>query len=214
MIDLNDFKHFETTSNGRVCRSKKYMGYCSECGGPRGYIFKAEDGKICKKCIQPRQTATLAANKDKGIEASANLRRGQPSPKKGIKTGKPAWNRGEFFDNETKKVVRGRMSRRMRHALHGRNMGPKSQHVFDILGYSADDLMKHLESKFEPGMTWENIGEWHIDHVTPDSWFNYSSVEDQAFIDCWSLNNLQPMWKPENMSKGNRYSGSYKSGGY
>ena len=63
-------------------------------------------------------------------------------------------------------------------------------------------------------MSWDNAGEWHIDHIIPDSWFNYKSIEDQQFKDCWALNNLQPMWKLENISKGNRYSGSYKSGGY
>lgn len=214
MIDLNDFKYFKTTSNGKPCRNKKYMGYCLNCNGQRGYIFKAEDGKLCKKCVQPGQTATLIANRDKGIKISADLKRGKPSPKRGIKTGKPAWNRGEFYNNSLKKTVRNRMSRRMRHALTGRNLSKNWQHVFTMLGYSANDLMKHLESKFTPEMTWDNMGQWHIDHVTPDSWFNYSSIDDQAFKDCWSLNNLQPMWKLENLSKNNRYSGSYKSGGY
>lgn len=36
MIDLNDFKRFETTSNGKTIFNKKYMGHCIQCKGPRG----------------------------------------------------------------------------------------------------------------------------------------------------------------------------------
>jgi len=52
-----------------------------------------------------------------------------------------------------------------------------------------------------------------IDHVVPNSWFEYSSTKDESFKECWSLGNLQPMWKLDNISKGNRSSGLYKEGG-
>lgn len=58
-------------------------------------------------------------------------------------------------------------------------------------------------------MSWENYGEWHIDHIIPDSWFNYSSTEDDEFKKSWSLDNLQPMWGKENQSKGNKYAGKW-----
>lgn len=83
-----------------------------------------------------------------------------------------------------------------------------NQHVFDILGYSIQDLMNHLESKFKPGMTWENHGSiWHIDHIKPVSWFNFSSKNDPEFKECWALSNLQPLFVKENLSKGNKYIG-------
>lgn len=211
MVDLNDFRHFETTSNGKLCRSKKYMGYCNVCSGPRGYIFKAEANKLCKKCIKPKRIATLIENHAKGVQRSAELKRGKPSPRKGIKTGKPAWNRK--ITDPVHKVLRDRISRRLRHALTGRGLSKNWISTFEALGYSAETLKQHLESKFQPGMSWSNIGEWHIDHVTPDSWFQYSSVDDITFKQCWSLENLQPMWKTENISKSNRYSGPYKEGG-
>ena len=206
MIDLNDFKHFETSSNGKPCRNKKYMGYCDNCNGPRGYMFKAEDGKVCKSCARPKQIAVLMANKDKGIKAAADLKRGKPSPMRGIKTGRPAWNRGQYFGNKIKTTLRRRMSRRLRHALANNSiLGKKYQHIFDILNYSIDDLKSHLESKFTLGMTWDNMGKWHIDHKKPESLFNYSSFEDAAFIECWSLNNLQPLWAIDNIKKSNKY---------
>jgi len=77
-----------------------------------------------------------------------------------------------------------------------------------LLGYTVEDLIKHLESKFKTGMTWENYGSyWHIDHIKPKTWFQYNSVEDPAFRDCWILENLQPLEAIENSRKGNRYEG-------
>ena len=78
--------------------------------------------------------------------------------------------------------------------------------VFKLLGYSMDELRQHLQSLFQPGMTWENYGtEWHIDHVIPPSWFEFESYDDPEFRLCWSLQNLQPMWKDKNLEKSNRY---------
>ncbi len=76
----------------------------------------------------------------------------------------------------------------------------------DILPYTVNELMNHLESKFEKDMSWENYGKdgWHIDHVIPISLFKYNSYNHPAFKACWSLKNLQPMWCDENYSKGNR----------
>lgn len=75
----------------------------------------------------------------------------------------------------------------------------------DILGYSVKDLMKHLERKFKPGMSWNNIGEWEIDHIIPKSAFNFETPDDADFQRCWALSNLQPLWEKENMVKGNRH---------
>lgn len=78
----------------------------------------------------------------------------------------------------------------------------------EILGYAMEDLMRHLESKFKEGMNWENQGTyWHIDHIKPKSWFNYQSINDPSFKECWALSNLQPLEASLNCSKQNRYEG-------
>lgn len=69
-----------------------------------------------------------------------------------------------------------------------------------ILGYSAQELLRHIESQFQPGMTWENRSEWHIDHIKPISVFLAEGIDDIKIIN--SLSNLQPMWAHENLSKG------------
>lgn len=81
----------------------------------------------------------------------------------------------------------------------------KSQPTFDLLGYSCGDLTRHLESKFLPGMSWENFGEWHIDHVKPLALFIITSDHDAEFREAWSLKNLQPLWAIDNLRKGAKY---------
>lgn len=80
----------------------------------------------------------------------------------------------------------------------------KYRSTFETLGYTLEDLMKHLESKFKEGMTWENYGEWHVDHIIPMSKFNFTSTDDREFSLCWDLVNLQPLWGIENWVKGSR----------
>ena len=76
---------------------------------------------------------------------------------------------------------------------------------FQQLGYTSADLIRHFEKLFKKGMSWDNYGKWQIDHVKPISAFKYSSTEDKDFIKCWSLNNLQPLWKTDNIIKGAYY---------
>ncbi|MDX1032798.1 HNH endonuclease [Sinorhizobium medicae] len=73
--------------------------------------------------------------------------------------------------------------------------------TFEVLGYSPDDLRRHLEKRFQPGMTWDNYGEWHIDHEIPLSAFNYQTPDDIDFKRAWALSNLQPLWAFDNLSK-------------
>ncbi len=85
----------------------------------------------------------------------------------------------------------------------------KEKPTFVILGYSKEELALHLESFFteENGYTWDNMGEWHIDHIRPVSSFNFDSIDHPDFKKCWALNNLQPLWALDNMRKGNKWDG-------
>ena len=80
----------------------------------------------------------------------------------------------------------------------------KNKHYFDILKYTPEDLIQHLEKQFTSDMTWENYGEWHVDHKKPITSFNFQEMGDDEFMKCWSLDNLQPLWGEENIRKSNK----------
>ena len=80
----------------------------------------------------------------------------------------------------------------------------KNKHYFDILQYTPEQLITHLENKFTDKMTWDNYGEWHVDHKLPITHFNIQEMGDSEFMKCWSLDNLQPMWGDENIKKSNK----------
>ncbi len=84
--------------------------------------------------------------------------------------------------------------------------GIKSGHPWQRLDYTLEDLIKHLERKFDRNMNWENYGTyWAVDHIKPKSLFSYISVEDPQFKECWSLKNLRPLEKIANIKKRNQY---------
>lgn len=85
----------------------------------------------------------------------------------------------------------------------------KNGSVWNFLPYTPEELRSHFESLWEPWMTWENYGgtsdnktkTWWIDHIKPQCSFYFKSMDDLAFKECWSLDNLRPLEKIENMSK-------------
>lgn len=84
----------------------------------------------------------------------------------------------------------------------------KNKHYFDILQYTPESLIKHLESQFDNNMNWDNYGEWHVDHKLPITSFNIEEMGDEEFMRCWSLDNLQPMWGNDNIRKSNKIIGT------
>ena len=80
----------------------------------------------------------------------------------------------------------------------------KNKHYFDILQYTPEELITHLENKFTDKMSWDNYGDWHVDHKLPITHFNIQEMGDEEFMRCWSLDNLQPMWGFDNIFKSNK----------
>ena len=79
----------------------------------------------------------------------------------------------------------------------------KSAKTLELLGASVAFVKKYLESKFTPGMSWDNYGEWHVDHIKPCASFDLTDPEQQR--ECFNYKNLQPLWWEDNISKGDRY---------
>lgn len=76
----------------------------------------------------------------------------------------------------------------------------KNQTTLDLLGYNYDDLKKNIESKFKRDMTWNNHGDWHIDHIIPISKFKKGTPANIVN----DLRNLRPLWANENLYRQNK----------
>lgn len=96
------------------------------------------------------------------------------------------------------------MGNRFREVLRSEK-GGKSWREFT--GYGAVELKIHLESLFLEGMSWDNYGDWHIDHIRPVSSFDFSTDTKNAAKACWSLENIQPLWALDNIRKGKNWDG-------
>ena len=68
-----------------------------------------------------------------------------------------------------------------------------------MLGYTRQQLVEHLEAQFQRGMSWDNMGEWHIDHIVPKNLFDPAQPTDVEA--CWSLSNLRPLWASDNVRR-------------
>ncbi len=84
----------------------------------------------------------------------------------------------------------------------------KEGHTIDELGYIAEILKEYLSTLFTPGMSWDNYGEWHIDHIKPVSSFDTDTPPN---IVC-ALSNLQPLWATTREIDGVVYEGNLNKG--
>lgn len=98
-----------------------------------------------------------------------------------------------------------------------RNNSSKDKSCMKYLNYTIIQLRENLENKFESWMTWNNYGKynkknwddnnkltwtWQLDHIIPQSDLQYSSMTDNNFKKCWSLDNLRPLSSKQNLLDG------------
>ena len=91
---------------------------------------------------------------------------------------------------------------RLYHALKNQK-ADKKYRTKQLTGCELSFLKGYLEANFTEGMTWENHGSWHIDHIKPCCSFDLTQEEEQK--KCFHYTNLQPLWANDNLSKGGKY---------
>ena len=121
-------------------------------------------------------------------------------------------NRNERYKTDTKFKLNERMRVGICLALIKKGGSKGHRSWTTLVDFNVDDLVENLEKKFQPNMSWENYGEWHIDHIIPISAFNFSDAEHGDFKKCWCLKNLQPMWGIENLIKSNKLNKHFQPG--
>lgn len=125
-------------------------------------------------------------------------------------SGKPGYK--TFLHADPKRRIRHVVGVSVCGFLKSKGLSKRGQSCFAFLPYTAEQLKNHIESLWESWMNWENYGgrtdnpekTWQLDHIRPHSSFNYASVYDPEFLECWDLTNLQPLEKIANMKKGRK----------
>ena len=92
-----------------------------------------------------------------------------------------------------------KIRKRIRRILKDRGYTKKSK-THEILGISYEEFNLHMERQFVKGMTWDNYGEWHIDHIIPLA----TAICEDDVIRLNHYTNLQPLWAEDNLRKGSK----------
>lgn len=190
------------------------MKQCSRCGEtfPRTaeYFYRekrVKDGlqRCCKRCFCEYNRQRYALNRKREIERCHRWREQNPEKRRESLYRWREQNPDKYREYNLKYCQQHRLHRTISHGIYQSLRAAKNGYSWEsLLGYTCDELMSHLESQFTKGMTWDNYGEWHIDHIRPISDFTFTSYENPEFHECWSLWNMQPLWGKDNMSKGSK----------
>lgn len=148
------------------------MGDCKKCRSVKEKKYRESNPEKNKN----RRKKYYENNKDKHKEYFLNRRNTDPMFK--------------LTDN---------IRRRLNFFLKKENI-KKTNKTFDIIGCEPKFLREHLEKQFTDGMSWDNYGSWHIDHIIPLSSANNSEEMNKL---C-HYSNLQPLWAYDNLRKGNK----------
>ena len=114
--------------------------------------------------------------------------------KNGLKK-KEEWHKNKLKIDPTYRIITNIRSR-LNKIIKSKDRKQRSR---DLFGADLEVVRDHLESKFMEGMSWDNYGEWHIDHIIPISTFDFS-VESEIIRAC-HYTNLQPLWAKDNLRK-------------
>lgn len=102
---------------------------------------------------------------------------------------------------QMKENIQRRLSKNLRHRLRKAMLGEtRGLSAVRDLGISIDDFRAWIESQFADGMTWDNYGDWHLDHIRPLALFDLSN-DDDVLAAC-NYKNIQPLWAIDNIKKG------------
>jgi len=187
--------------------------------------MKEKEGKECPKCGEWKEFTAYHKNKTKKdghaysckeccnahkrehyIKNKSRIRKQRRAHYKDNKAVYSEANKKYYAERRKRDpafALRGRVSVAVGRYLRKEGAG-KDNSTWKALPYTTDEMRRHLESLFTDGMSWENYGEWQIDHIYPQSRLPYDSLEHPNFKIAWSLKNLRPLWAADNLKKGDK----------
>jgi len=204
---LNEF-YFEKRNKSGV------MGSCKVCYNSKQKEWRVDNNEILKEREKKKREINYGnirkSNKkyyinniDKVNERNREWRKNNPDRSKEFSRKWKIKNldKIKLYNQTPEKKVSHNMRCRIKEYLKINNITKRNK-TFDIIGISPQELMIHLENRFQDNMSWENYGiyGWHIDHIIP---LSSAKTEEEIYKLC-HYTNLQPLWAEENLKKSNK----------
>jgi hypothetical protein len=179
-------KNKENVKEIKVDENKtKTCSVCKETKKLDEFHVAKTKGKIraeCKLCASKNRKEYYQTHKNETIKQNTN------------------------YQNERKKrdpayKIERNMRSRLYHALK-KDGAYKADKTMKLVGCTPNFLKGYLEAQFTDGMSWDNYGDWHVDHIRPCASFDLTNEDEQRI--CFHYKNLQPLWGPDNLEKGSK----------
>jgi hypothetical protein len=182
----------------KLCRKRLHYydstlhGRCQECQKAGHSRRRNEDIEKTRKSESLRRSIWRKNNPDKDQKTRISY-----LPK-----------RRKWENNRRKADVQYRIKVNLRSRIRSRilrahTIGFKAGSAVKDIGCSMADLKEYLESRFQPGMTWDNYGngkdQWCIDHIVPLASVDLTNREN--FLKVCNYKNLQPLWFKDHIIK-------------
>jgi len=187
--------------NNNFCEHKIQRSQCKECGGYSICEHKRQRS-ACKECsggsiCEHKRKRSSCKECGGGSVCEHKRLRSVCKDCGGGSICKHGQRRTRCKECDFGGYLRDIVSSRCRHSLKSN----KSESSIEYLGCNITTFKKHIEAQFHPGMSWDNYGEWEIDHIIPIKYKKPSLDQQIARL---HYTNTQPLWKDQNISKGNK----------
>lgn len=97
--------------------------------------------------------------------------------------------------------VRNSLNHRISESLKSMN-NKKTNKTKQYIGCEISFFRTWIQYQFQQNMSWNNYGEWHLDHVKPCSSYNLNNNND--VLECFNWKNYQPLWSKDNLIKSDK----------
>lgn len=198
----NKFKHSTNPLNkicGRCLVEKPKNLFGADKNRKDGYNC------LCKECLFKERSSENCKNKKRLYDKKFRIENIAKIKEYEFKNKLKIRQRATVYQRKWRQIPRNRILQNLRTRIRmALKHTKKAFRTIESIGCSIDFLKKYLESKFQPGMNWQNHSKtgWHIDHIIPCSSFDLTIPEEQK--KCFHYTNLQPLWAKDNLSKGNK----------
>jgi len=200
ILPLTDFYLRKNGGPQATCK-KCHSLYLKEHRSEKPRIFRARPVDAPRKCLQCGELFVSDNPKSRLCETC----RADGKERERIQRSKCKTRRSrEKRATDPAFRLKRRISEQLRAVLHGQK-GSTAKWI----GCTKVFLISYITSLFTEGMTWENYGTWHIDHIVPQAFFDYTDPEQVRI--CWNYRNLRPLWATDNLLKGDSLPSDYQA---